>query len=197
MKFTLINPILKGTIKTTFESENGKDIDDIAKKFWKLLTVENEAIVNELKEFYFSFIDENDGLYHFEVNEEIKDGEVSFNINNISEKMSSDEKAKFIENAKKNLEEKPQEGGKKKSGKKASKKKGSKRKNITGGKHRYKHSSSSSSSSSSDDDLKYKFKYNVPIASWWYAPTIYKVNRITTPVFTKVYSPYTQLWIPV
>jgi hypothetical protein len=182
-KFELVNPILAGNIKTTFDEKNP---ENAAKAFWETLTSDNKLIVNELHRFMFSFKGGKNELHHFEVKEHKLGNNVEYEIKNVSQNVNSkinkeelDEFLNQVDKVKKQLN-----GG------------------AEGGKRRRdKKNDSSSSSSSSDDDDEFDFsrlrRKSTPISYWWYSPLIYRVRKIFTPVFVQPVAPYVQLWLPM
>jgi hypothetical protein len=202
-KFELINPILAGNIKTTFEASKP---EKAAQAFWETLTSDKRLIVNELHRFMFTLRGGNNELHHFQVREnEESRGNVKYEIDNVTKdvemKTKQEEMNEFlreVDKVKSQLKGEP--------------------KNVTGGadsdsdndkdkknkkSKRYKdmEEDSSSSDSDSDDEFDYarlrKRSYNTPISYWWYSPLIYRVRKIFTPVFVQPVAPYVQLWLPM
>lgn len=186
-KFSLVNPSLKGEIKTTFVTDTAKDA---AESFWKNLS-NLEIMLGSMPVFYCSFKDEQNELHHFLIMEKIseEDKTVNFEIEEVHIDMSEDAKNKLLE-----LSEKV--------GDKFVEKQ-------TGGKHhrrRYKYDDddSSSSSSDSDDELDNVFRHvrrmnmRKPIFYWWYSPLVYKTVNTTghtvIPAFKDPYSPFYHIY---
>jgi hypothetical protein len=194
-KFELINPILAGNIKTTFEASKP---EKAAQSFWETLTSDKRLIVNELHRFMFTLRggggNKND-LHHFEVREKQTGGNVQYEIANVTDevqsKINSDEMNEFLKEVEK---VKTQLNGVKGGGDDDEKDKKKKK--------RYKDlEEDSSSSSSSDDEFDYarlrRRGLSTPISYWWYSPLIYRVRKIFTPVFVQPVAPYVQLWLPM
>jgi hypothetical protein len=197
-KFELINPILAGNIKTSFD---GAKPENAAQSFWETLTSDNKLIVNELHKFMFTLKGGNDDLHHFEVKEHKQSGgnvqyEIKNVTNDVNSKVNKNELKEFLAEVNK---VKSQINGTKIS----TQTKGGKR-------HRDKDmkkemndddSSSDSSSDSSDDEFDFerlrRKSFSTPISYWWYSPLIYRVRKIFTPVFVQPVAPYVQLWLPM
>lgn len=191
-KYQVVNPVLgvnpqyENSIKTVFSSNN---VEEAAEKFWRMID-KRQLFAGEMLNFYFTMKGGNGSLYHFRVNEKAKDKSISYELENITDeieqKMTDQDKNQFVNevsNVQKKLANK-QTGGKRK-------------------RHKNKDDDDSSSSSSSDEetideyfDRIRKNSYKSPIYYWWYAPRIYKVKRIFSPVFVPKIMPYYQLWIP-
>jgi hypothetical protein len=186
--YDLVNPIMAGNIKTSFEAENP---EKAAQSFWEMLT-NKKLIVNELHRFMFSLKDKNNNLYHFEIREKEKpDKTVQYEISNITKDVESKTKPTEIKKFMNQVDKvKLQLAGKKKGG--SSEKKSKRYKDLE-------EDSTSSSSSSSDDDFNYsklRMRNNL-ISYYWYSPLIYKVKTLFTPVFAQPVAPYVQLWLPM
>lgn len=189
-KFELINPILAGNIKTTFDESKP---DKAAQAFWETLTSDKKLIVNELHRFMFTLKGGNNNeLHHYEVRETRTGGNVEYRITNITKDVDQKNQSGEIDEFLKEVERvKSQLNGIKGGGDKKKKSK------------RYKDMDDDSSSSSSSDDDEFDYErlrmrgYNTPISYWWYSPLIYRVKKIFTPVFTQPIAPYVQLWLPM
>lgn len=178
--YELVNPVITGTIETTFDADNALDA---ANQFWTNFTVKEKNISGNLPKFMFTLKDGDGKLYHFMVEETPNDSKnAKYNITQVEHKMTEAQEKEFLEaiaNAKKmsrTLVNK-QNGGKK---------------------NRY---DDSSSSSSSDEDDLFRFirtrRVLNPVTYWWYAPTVYNVRSVFTPTFVSPLSPYVQLWFPL
>jgi hypothetical protein len=119
MKYTLVNPFVTGSINTSIESNNANDAAKM------LYTRVSKHFTNNLPRFFFSTIDENNKLRHYEVNEKKLGKEVNFTIKTAKMKESGERKVLAVFNKLGN-----QSGGKK-----------------------YKKEESSSDSSSDEDSL--------------------------------------------
>jgi hypothetical protein len=103
MKYTLANPFVTGSINTSIDSDNH---NDAAKT---LYTRVSKHFTNNLPRFFFSIIDENNKLRHYQVNEKKLGKEVNFTIKTAEMKKSGEQKVLAIYNKLTS-----QEGGKKK-----------------------------------------------------------------------------------
>lgn len=173
-KFTLANPIVKGTVDTT---SNKKDAIEAANEIYGNIS---QYFANPLSEFYFT-IEKNsnksrnqDGgaktqYFHFKVSEKHIGNDVNYALKPFTGNVNLKAFFKQVE----------QSGGKK---------------------HR-KHSkddddSSSSSSSESESPLYRKIRH--PIYSWWYYPSLYSLtDALTIPAFNMINAPYTIKYFPL
>jgi hypothetical protein len=175
VKYTLINPVLIGTMKHSFTTETP---ENAAKEFWDAFT-SSKIITNNIPQFGFTLQGSKKDIYHFIVNEDV---EGNYTIKHIDVKVPKKEINKFLHASSKVKSRvlKSQEGGKHKK--------------------RYKDDDSSSSSDSSSDEEDYLTRIrirNSPLSYFWYAPGIYRnhIRRIFTPTFNAVY-PYNEIWFP-
>lgn len=183
-KFKLVNPVIIGSFKSTYESSNALDA---AKQFWNELT-ENNYITNNVPQFLFTLEDVKDKSLHHCVVKESAAGNskfTDFNIEKVNVDLSSQQKTDFLSEVNK-----------------VTKQVNNKVNKQTGGKSRkrYKDDSSSSSDDSDDEDdylrsIRLK-RLKQPIVYWWYSPNIYGVRTIFTPTFVSPLHPYVQLWVP-
>ena len=73
VKYKLVNPVIKGDMKTIFDAKNPKDA---AKKIWSTLS---QYITNTLPRFAFTFRADK-SYHHFLVEETIEGDDVKFNL---------------------------------------------------------------------------------------------------------------------
>lgn len=171
MSYTLLNPYLEGK-KIVSQKAN---INLAADEIWSDLSTK---IKNYIPEFYFSIQNSKDNkIHHIRVRENLENNKVKYNLKVLSNKKyhSND---KVLLNEIKNIDE------------------------LKGGKRRHKHKydDDSSSSSSSSDDSVYTFpksKYNSPVLSLNYYPSIYGVRNILLPSFVGSFTPFVKLNIPL
>jgi hypothetical protein len=173
MKFQLLNPYLEGKQIVS----NKKDINLAAEEIWSDIS---KQIKNYVPTFYFTIQDMSGGgkdgaLHHVKVKETMENSNVKYSLKFLTDK-------KYHANDSHLLKEVGSI------------------KNMSGGKHHRRYDdSSSSSSSSSDDGLMYKFgkKYNQPMMTLNYYPSIYGVRNILLPSFVGAFTPYVRLNLPL
>ena len=175
--YVLVNPYIKGEMKTQVKTNNSQEA---AKFFYTNLS---EHFNNAVPKFYFTVQKGGSGngkFYHFQVTEtRNNESDVNFtikpftieneNINEFTSKLSTF-KNKFAQKA----------GSKKSTRSKKSKKS--------------KKSSDSSDESESSDNYynrvnTYTPVVNQPISYWWYDPLVYNVNSVYTPTFYSYITP--------
>ena len=100
--FSLVNPFITGSLDTTVEAKN--EITAAKTLYMKV----SKYFKNNLPRFYFTVMDDNSKLYHFEVNERKQGKEVNFTIKAASMKKDAETKIKNVVQRK----QKEQSGGK-------------------------------------------------------------------------------------
>ena len=179
-EYTLVNPIIQGTMKTQFSGKNS--LEAANKAYAKL----SENFNNNIPKFYFTLQEmkteksvlgggKASDYTHFMVSESKKANQVNFRITEHKVKDNEKQFKKFKESVKK-ISKQNQEGGKK------SKK----------DKEKY-----DDFDDDDDDDYefpKYKssYSYSYPISSWWYDPYVYKIKSsyYYLPTYVAPLSPY-------
>ena len=179
-EYTLVNPIIQGTMKTQFSGKNS--LEAANKAYAKL----SENFNNNIPKFYFTLQEmkteksvlgggKASDFTHFMVSESKKANQVNFRITEHKVKDNEKQFKKFKESVKK-ISKQNQEGGKK------SKK----------DKEKY-----DDFDDDDDDDYefpKYKssYSYSYPISSWWYDPYVYKIKSsyYYLPTYVAPLSPY-------
>jgi hypothetical protein len=171
MKFNLVNPSIKGDMKTTF---TGGSSLEVANEAYKNLS---QYFNNHIPKFYFTLEDEKKKLHHFKVKEDRNGENANYTIKSYSVK------SKYENDFKKQVDEYNKNGDQYST------------EEQHGGRRHKKKSSSSSSSSSSDDWLdndsstdRYSYKVD-PIINWWYYPSVYRVKRFYVPTFVQSVTP--------
>ena len=178
-EYTLVNPIIQGTMKTQFSGKNS--LEAANKAYAKL----SENFNNNIPKFYFTLQEmkteksvlgggKASDYKHFMVSESKKANQVNFRITEHKVKDNEKQFKKFKESVKK-ISKQNQEGGKK------SKK----------DKEKY------DDFDDDDDDYefpKYKssYSYSYPISSWWYDPYVYRLKSsyYYLPTYVAPLSPY-------
>lgn len=178
-KFKLINPLIIGSLDCKYDVSTA---NEAANKFWNQLTIDHNYVTNNVPQFFFTLMEENNrNLHHFVVKEKpVSNGAkyVDYEINEVNVKLDGDEKSNFIDRIHEmELEITRQE------------------KQQTGGKHRKKRYLDDDSSSSSSSDGYYRSDYlsalrlknltNYPISYFLYNPAVYCAD-INTKIETKV-----------
>tara|TARA_B100000886_G_scaffold296955_1_gene224436 strand:+ start:614 stop:1195 length:582 start_codon:yes stop_codon:yes gene_type:complete len=179
-EYTLVNPIIQGTMKTQFSGKNS--LEAANKAYAKL----SENFNNNIPKFYFTLQEmkteksvlgggKASDYTHFMVSESKKANQVNFRITEHKVKDNEKQFKKFKESVKK-ISKQNQEGGKK------SKK----------DKEKY-----DDFDDDDDDDYefpKYKssYSYSYPISSWWYDPYVYRLKSsyYYLPTYVAPLSPY-------
>lgn len=163
MKYTLVNPMIKGDMEIVF---TGGSSLEVANSAYQNLS---QYFNNYIPKFYFTLEDENNKLHHFYVKESRNGENANYTIKSYSVKSKHEsELRKQINSYSENSEHfsSEQHGGKK---------------------HRRSSSSSDSfSSSSSTGQMTYKVD---PIVYWWYYPSVYRVQRFYVPTFVQSVTP--------
>lgn len=168
--FKLINPTLKGNIKTTVTAH---DPLDAAKEIWTHLS---KYFTNDVPSFAFTIENQDAGdLHHFKVQEKKQKNEASFKIEAIDSKLKAADLKKF----KSRIDNLPAQKG----GKKHDKKKDD--------------DDSSSSSSSEFDALRMYKNFSQrtlqPILYWYYDPNPYYLETFFVPTFIQTIVPYVEI----
>ncbi len=176
-EYKLVNPHIEGKFKKLY---SGETPFDAAKNMWENLS---SNFTNCVPEFAFTLERAKDNkMYHFRVNESVKDGEVDFVISELNIKMTAAKKKKFL-GALDGFKNKVQGGGAR--GKRKNKKKKSK-------------DDDDESSSESDSDYYDLFMltdhilYDQPISHFWYYPYLYPFDYdyYFVPTWVAPLSPY-------
>jgi len=207
MKLKLVNPLVIGQFNTTYNVQNPLDA---AVNFWNDFS---SHITNNMPLMRITFMNNDNDLYHFNINESMKGGSknVNFVVKQITYKISTTDKNNFInyvqrEEKKILAKANKQSGGKmknapnKKNYKLSSSSKSSSSESSSSESSKSSESSESSESSSSEDDELYDFsKYrrlSHPIIYYSYTPFLYKITKFFTPTFVLPLTPYIRTWIP-
>ncbi len=179
-EYTLVNPIIQGTLKTQFSGKNS--LEAANKAYAKL----SENFNNNIPKFYFTLQEmkteksvlgggKASDYTHFMVSESKKANQVNFRITEHKVKDNEKQFKKFKESVKK-INKQNQEGGKKDKKDKD--------------KEKY-------DEFDDDDDYdfpKYKssYSYSYPISSWWYDPYVYRLKSsyYYLPTYVAPLSPY-------
>jgi hypothetical protein len=181
--YNLVNPFIKGDLKTTVKANNSVEAARI------LYSNLSEHFNNNVPKFYFTIQKGKSGegkLYHFKVSEQKNGDEVDFSIRPYSipnsSKVESEFKGKLI-NFKSKIEEN-KVGGKSKA-KKIMRKKtmDNDNKDIF--------------EDDSDDFYKMARSYvpviNQPIHYFWYDPSIFKLDSVFIPTFYSYVTPFVEI----
>jgi len=201
VNYKLVNPVIRGELKSTVSSDN---INDAADKIWNKISAH---ITNDVPNFAFSIKDmSDDSLYHFQVSEKKtgnKHGDrVTYNIKQLKIKKENENKLKNSINA---FEDSIQDGGNNFHEEDNDDVEASDDKfigNLFGGKKRYKSYDDDDDSSSSEEELHNiynKARLNnymnaiQPITYWWYNPLAYELNTLYIPTFQVPLTPYVQM----
>lgn len=178
-EYTLVNPIIQGTMKTQFSGKNS--LEAANKAYAKL----SENFNNNIPKFYFTLqeIKTDKSILgggkaldysHFMVSESKKANQVNFRITEYKVKDNEKQFKKFKESVRK-ISKQNQEGGKKDKKDKEEK----------------------YDDFDDDDDYefpKYKssYSYSYPISSWWYDPYVYRLKSsyYYLPTYVAPLSPY-------
>lgn len=175
--YTLINPSIDGTFKTSVKSKNSIDAAN------KLYESMSEHFSNNVPEFNFTIMKgkgSNSKYYHFKVLETKKNNNVSYSVEQFQIKGEMSKMRKFN----KKLE---QDGGAKKRAKKTSKrtsKKTSKRRSKR---------KSKKLDDSSDSDSDVSVERSSPFYYFRYDPFVYDLENVYVPTFYSYASPYVML----
>lgn len=170
MKYSLINPAIKGEFNVTIKASNA---DDAAKKFWSGMS---RYFTNNLSSFPFTVMNSNGELSHYITKEKVSDKtNVEYTINRLKINVDDVTKEKLVSNF-----NKIQSGGKKHR------------------KHRDKSDSDDDSSSSSSSY--HIHHHNVigtyPIVYWDYYPTIYHtIDVVSVPTWVTPLAPAMNVWL--
>jgi len=174
--YCLVNPYIKGEMKTKIKAKNSHEAANI---FYKNLS---EHFNNSVPKFMFTIQKGSSGdgnLYHFQVNEqkESDKDEVNYSIkiiNNLVSNKTDDFKGK-LDDLKNKF-------------------------NHMGGEETKKKKKDDSDSDSESDEKFYKiarkYIYNktaVPIYYWWYYPYLYPSRSLYIPTFYPYITPYIEL----
>jgi hypothetical protein len=170
VKYQLVNPYLKGTVKTEYSAG---DVLDAAQQAWTSIS---NNFTNDLPKFAFTLSRGSDRkLFHFVVREERNGTSADVVIEPL--KLPNVKKSdKHLKSQLKKIDTlESQSGGKKND------------------------DDDSDDSDKDDDDVDEKMlkkiinkiNYSQPIAYWWYSPLIYELNTIYTPTFVTNVIPYT------
>jgi hypothetical protein len=179
MRYELSNPVIGGEIPKNYDGDNASDA---AKKVWERLS-ESKLIMNNLPVFAFTLKDNADKLYHFIVKEKPTDRMAEYTIEDVTDtvnkEMTPEVKKEFLKashSVSKRLE-KGQMGGRPR---------------------RYRDDSSDDDLDDVDDYLRYirQKSYTSPLYYWWFAPSLYNIRSVFTPIFTPSVTPYVHLWVP-
>ena len=179
--FTLINPLIIGTMKTEYTANNGMDA---VSQFWNEL---GSHLALNVPELYVTMKTSDNNLAHFVINEKLGKNKVAeYTISEYKNELSKKKEIKFLEAVSKY------------------EKRG---KSLTGGsiEKKPKRDRSKDSSSSSDSDLdddyynfrRYRSRLNTPISMLYYTPLIYNVDTVVIPTFVPTIAPYVTLYMPV
>ena len=163
-EYKLINPHIEGKFQKLYPGETAFDA---AQGLWDNLS---KNFTNHLPEFSFTMQRMQDNkMFHYRVNETIKEGDVNYTITELDMNLSAAKKKKFNEKLN-DFQNKIQSGGKKH-------KKHHKRKTKLLDGEDESSSSSSSSSESEEYDvwmLNTHHLYDAPISYFWYYPDLYQ-----------------------
>lgn len=200
-EFTVVNPILRGSLKIKYEA---KDASAAAEEFWKEFS---KLIVNFIQESEFT-LKNGEKHYHFKVTEEKdQDDTVRYDITELKIDMTPEEKERLVEANK--MADKHDGGGFSIPGRivpvvrkvnvvsNALVTSPSLSFDIDELEDDSSSSSSSSSSSDSVSDVIHKFNrirvYDRPIRYYHYIPSIYKLTSVNVPVFTYPIAPFIKM----
>lgn len=166
MKYSLINPSIKGEFVSTIKASSD---DDAAKKFWEGMS---RYFTNNLKSFPFTVMNSKNELSHYITKEKLSgDNNVEFTISKLKLTVDKEKEGKLVENF-----NKVQTGGKKHK------------------KHKKDDDSSSSSSTSSYHIHHINPMY--PVVYWDYYPTIYQtVDVVSVPTWVSPLAPTMNVWL--
>lgn len=162
--FRLVNPVVLGTIETSFSSPSPSSA---AKQAWTTLS---KYMENSNPRFAFTIQNMSGGqLYHYVVKETTKGKQVDFSIDSLDVNVPTKEATALIKHAEKLYN---QDGGAKDSSDSSS--------------------SSDDSDSSVYEKVKlFKKKYgSTPISYWWYYPYIYSSDVTISSVFVPTFNLY-------
>lgn len=155
-EYKLINPYIEGQFQKLYQ---GNTPLDAAHEAWNNLS---KNLVNYIPEFSFTVERVGDNkMFHYRVNEKVKNNEVDFTLSEIDVKLTSSKKKKFTDSFNK-FQSNVQSGGK-------SKKKKRKRKRK----------SDDSDEDEDEDEFLYNLfndgfrSWNSPITYFWYYPNLY------------------------
>lgn len=179
--FTLVNPLIIGSMKTEYVAENGLKATS---QFWSELGT-HLALNNP--ELYVTMKDDSGTLSHYVINEKLGNNKIAdYTISEHKVELSKAKEEKFLKDVKKYE---------------------IKGKTLTGGsvdkkpKRDRSKDSSSSSDLDSDDDYynfrRYRTRLNAPINMLYYTPLLYSVDTIVLPTFVPTVTPYVTLYFPV
>lgn len=167
MKYSLINPSIKGEFNNTIKASS---VMEAAQKFWDGMS---RYFTNNLEKFPYTVMNEKGELSHFIAKEKVSGNNVEYTIKKLKMDVSSDKEEKL-----KNVFKQSQSGGKKH---KKNKKEGD---------------DSSSSSSSSSYHVYHHTASIYPITYWDYYPTIYSaIDVVSVPTWVTPLSPIMNVWL--
>jgi len=144
MKYSLVNPFITGSVQTTSEAKTEMAA---AKELYSRVS---KHFTNNLPRFYFTIANENNKLFHFEVNEKKLGKEVNYSIKQAKMKAAGEKKVLEVIK-KKELQQ--------------------------GGKKVLDDSSSDSSDSSSSSPYQVPLYVN-PLRELLYIPTYYEIDLV-------------------
>jgi len=171
-EYKLINPHIEGNFEKLY---SGESAFDAAKNLWDNLSTN---FTNCVPEFAFTIERVKDNkMFHYRVNESVKDGSVDYTITDLDLKLSAAKKKKFTSKLD-SFKTKVQSGGAKK--------------------RRRKSKNDDSSSSEEDEDLfdifmlNDHYLYDTPISYFWYYPDFYpyEYDYYFVPTWIPTLSPY-------
>lgn len=179
MKYTLINPVIGGSFKTTVSALNETEA---MHELWKNLS---GHLTNNVKTFYATVMEGggSNSATNFKITESANGKYADYEITPVGNKLAASTASKLLSRLEAiNVKDK-QDGGKKRS----------RYNNIDSD------DDSDSSSSSSEDDALYKkfrkFKSinRKPITYFWYSPLIYDVPTVYVPTFIAPLAPFVEI----
>jgi len=188
--YKLVNPYIKGEMKTSIKTKNSINA---ARTFYKNLS---EHFNNNVPKFYFTIQKGGSGkgkLYHFEVIEKKNKAEVSYSIKpyEVKSKLSN----KFVETLKSFKSRYNKKGNSNKNSKQFSRKE-SRKGSEGGGKSRRRSRRRSKSSSESERDY-YDYDYVPSVAQplyyFYYDPQVYKLDSFFVPTFYAYATPFIEI----
>ncbi len=169
MRFTLVNPNIKGEFNHTIKAKN---VGEAAQKFWDGMS---RYFTNNLSKFPYTVMDSEGEMSHFVAHEKVSGNNVEFAIKKFKGEISAEKENKLREKHR----ESAQSGGKKH---KKSKK--------------HDDDSSSSSSSSSSYKINHHMGNIYPIVAWDYYPTVYTtVDVVSVPTWVSPLNPAMNVWL--
>ncbi len=172
-EYKLINPYIEGKFQKLF---SGKSPSDAAQEMWNKLS---EHITNCVPEFAFTIERVKDNkMFHFRVNETVKNNEVDYSLTELDIKLSAAKKKKFL-NKLNEFKDSVQKGGKKRRRKKDEEEE--------------EEEESTSSEYYDSFLLQQHVLWNQPITYFWYYPEYYtfEYEYFFVPTWVYPLSPYT------